>query len=218
MSLPSTEIIRERIEQVQNEDIQMCLKACYLFAGRITEVIGKVTLGDKTSKQRIARGGKKEDARLDSLLDHNAFLFNVYTAKREGKRRIIALPDQEKWAQKLYDYYKSADDFVFPFTRQKVWQYSVKAFEGLQYPIETYAIWKNGEIIKKVNAHEKPFRLHALRHLRITELIEFYGFNGFEVATYCGWTLKTSLGIGGQFDRYAHLDWQSYFPKLLKAR
>lgn len=216
-SLPSVHEIRQRIETIPDEATKQCLRACYLYAARITEVIGKVTEGDKTTKPRVARGPTNKDARLDSYADHPAALFNVYTAKREGKKRIIALPlETEAWAKPLLDYYQQTEGLVFPFTRQQAWLQSREAFKDLSYPIESYTIWRNKELVKSVKQHPKPFRLHALRHLRITELIEVYGFNAFEVATFAGWTMRTSLGIGGQFDRYAHLDWQSYFPKLLK--
>lgn len=219
LSLPSVDVVRERIEQVEDQAVQRCLQASLLFAARITEVVGKVYPSDRTSKQRVARGPKKEDARLDSWQQYEAAIFNVYTAKRDGRKRIIALPTEtELWAKPLYNYYKEAEGIVFPFTRQEAWRQSRTVFKGLTYPIETYTIWKDKKLVKVVRQHDRPFRLHALRHLRITELIEVYGFNAFEVAVYSGWTMRTSLGMGGQFDRYAHLDWQSYFPKLLKVR
>ncbi|MCD6431541.1 hypothetical protein J7L33_02410 [Candidatus Bathyarchaeota archaeon] len=31
----------------------------------------------------------------------------------------------------------------------------------------------------KVPSHQKRFALHALRHIRTTELVEHYGFDGF---------------------------------------
>lgn len=221
MSLPSVDVVRERIESVRREAIRNCFMATYLFAGRISEVIGKGTRKDTTT----VRGPRGTDAtqRIYELgpIKQSAVVFSVKTAKRNGKERLIGLPlnsDFEPWTQILYDYFKEWDnEIVFPFTRQKAWEYSKRAFEGLRYPIETYTIRGSRQRLKKVEEHSRPFRLHALRHLRATELVTHYGFNAFELATYCGWTYHTAVGMAS-IDRYLSLGWQSYFPKLLKKR
>jgi len=219
MSLPSVDVVRERIEQVESEPIRFCLMACYLWAGRVKEVVGVVLPGDKSGKP-LALGPVGSDVRIDNFGENQAILFNVYTEKRDGLKRVIALPEQyEPWAKPLHEYFlKAGKNKVFPFSRQKAWRLGKVAFEELKYPIEKYVIWKNGELVKTVDRHTRPFNLHALRHLRATELVEYYGFNGFELATYCGWTMRTTVGVSGQFDRYLSLNWQSYFSKLLKAR
>jgi len=196
--------------------------ATYLFAGRISEVVGRATKGDTMT---TARGPIGTDALSQiyelGTIQEQAVVFRVKTAKRRGRERRIALPTNsnfEPWAKSLYNYFEERGDaIVFPYTRQKIWEYAKRVFEGLRYPIETYMIWKDGQLQKKVDEHFRPFRLHALRHLRATELVEYYGFNAFELATYCGWTYRTVTGMGS-VDRYLSLSWQSYFPKLLKKR
>jgi hypothetical protein len=64
----------------------------------------------------------------------------------------------------------------------------------------------------------RHYNLYALRHSRATELVKFYGFDGFELCVYIGWILKTGVGITPVAGRYLSLSWQSYFPKLLKKR
>ena len=223
MSLPNPDLVRQRIESVKREDIRFCLMTCYLYAGRISEVVGvKYPSDHKTT----ARGPRGSDAVKDFYLAGSkripCVVFNVRTAKRSGKERKIALPlnpAYEPWTKPLYEYFKSkGDGVVFPFPRQEVWMHSKAAFEGLTYPIETYTI-KQGEVVKKVDEHVRPFRLHALRHLRATELRERYQFDGFDLASYCGWRLGTIVPqISRTMERYLSLGWASYFPKLLKKR
>ena len=149
----------------------------------------------------------------------------MYTAKRGGIPRYVALPlnsEYEPWTEVVLQHYiECGDDFCFPFTRQKVWMYAKEAFEGLMYPIERYKIVKrkgDSRVVKVVDRHARPFRTHALRHVRATELIEYYGFDGFELSIYGGWTLRSIIGVAMAMERYAHLQWRKYFPKLLKKR
>lgn len=222
MSLPSVEVIRDRIESVPDEPIQMCLKACYLWAARISEVVGLATPGDVGT---TARGPDARDIRLESFANEPVAIFNIKTAKRGGRTRYAALPlNYEPWARELADYFQEIEgDSVFPFTRQEMWKHSREAFGGLTYPIERYIIVKSGDELEAkkimfVEAHTRYFRLHALRHLRATELVEYYGFDGFNLAIYGGWTLRTAAGVSSVMERYLSLGWQSYLPKLMRKR
>jgi integrase len=199
--------------------------AAYLFCARASEIVGLTNSYDVEHAQTVARGPTGLDVKLETfeLADTKteAAVFTVRTAKRDGKIRKIALPLERKyepWTEQLYDYYQEqGSDKVFPFTRQKAWDYAQEAFAGLSYPIEKYTGY-NSDDIKAVKAHMKPFRTHALRHLRATELIETFGFTGFDLSVYGGWTLRSMVGVGSALSRYAHLDWRRYFPKLLKAQ
>lgn len=223
LSLPNPDLVRQRIESVNREDIRYCLMTCYLYAGRISEVVGiKYPSNHKTTARGPHGSDVAKDFYLAGLKRIPCVVFNVRTAKRKGKERKIALPLNpvyEPWTKLLYEYFKSkGDEPVFPFTRQEVWVHSKTAFEGLTYPIETYTI-KHGEVKIKVDDHIRPFRLHALRHLRATELRERYQFDGFDLASYCGWRLGTIVPqISRTMERYLSLGWASYFPKLLKKR
>ncbi len=175
----------------------------------------------------MARGPTGQDVKLETFelgdIKSEAAIFTVRTAKRDGKIRKIALPLEKKfepWTEQLYNYYlEQGNDKVFPFTRQKAWDYAKETFSGLSYPIEKYSQYDPEDPKPKpVKAHNKPFRTHALRHLRATELIETFGFTGFDLSVYGGWTLRSMVGVGSSLSRYAHLDWRRYFPKLLKKR
>jgi len=221
LNLPETNIIRERIESVTNKDMRYCLMTAYLYAGRISEVVAKSSPRDNS----IARGPTSKDVKQgfyqNGPTKEPCILFNVRTAKRRGVRRPIALPvNYEPWSMQIYKYFRKKEDAVFSFTRQKVGKYVREkgVFEDLEYPVERYSIVQQGKLKMVVDRHMRPYNLHALRHSRATELVEYYGFDGFELCVYLGWTLKTGVGITPVAGRYLSLRWQSYFPKLLKER
>jgi hypothetical protein len=103
-------------------------------------------------------------------------------------------------------------------------------FKELRYTIFPYKRLRKVNGVKVLNAngkpvkddipeHSKPFRNHALRHLRNVELRDFYGLTAEERSSYGGWTLRTMIGgIGSSIDRYGEATWKPYFPKLLKRR
>jgi len=161
MSLPAVEEVRQRIESIKREEVRYAVKTAYLYAGRISEVVGHSSPSDNTT----ARGPKGTDAKLDTIEDQEAVLFSVWTAKRyrkkspqylQGLERIVALPIKfEPWAKELYEYFKDAGtNKVFPFTRQFVSKNLGKVFEGFSCPIEYYKI-----IRSKLEQYEtKPYR------------------------------------------------------------
>lgn len=227
MRLPSVKTVRERIEKVELEEVQICLMCGYLFCARISELISKVSPSDKN--YTTARGPKGSDVILDVFelgdMQEEVAIFTISTAKRGGVERLVALPlnpEYEPWTKKVYEYFKKCKEKpCFPFTRQKAWQYSKKAFEGLSYPIERYSVTHPHNETKKrqvINRHPRAFRTHALRHMRASELIQYYGFDGVDLSIYGGWTLRSTIGVGSAMQRYAHLQWRKYFPKLLKKR
>ena len=227
LTLPEVETVRKRIYAAANEEAKYCLMAAYLFCARASEIIGTTNNYDVAHNLTVARGPTGQDVKLKIFefgdVKTEAAIFTVRTAKREGKIRKIALPLEKKfepWTEPLYNYYlEHGNNKVFPFTRQKAWNYAQETFSGLSYPIEKYNLYDSEDPKPKpVKAHNKPFRTHALRHLRATELIETFGFTGFDLSVYGGWTLRSMVGVGSSMSRYAHLDWRRYFPKLLRKR
>ena len=227
MSLPSVKLIRKRIENVRREDVRVCLMCGYLFCARVSELVSRISPSDVA--HTTPRGPKGSDVRLEKFelgpIKENVAVFRVSTAKRGGIERLVGLPlnpKYEPWTKEVCKYYLAQkNEACFPFTRQKVWQYSKQVFEGLTYRIERYTLIERlGETkIRKIKKrHLRAFRTHALRHIRAAELIEHYGFDGFDMSIYGGWTLRSTIGVGSSMERYAHLQWRKYFPKLLKTR
>lgn len=227
MSLPTVSEVRQRIESVTTPEYRYGLMATYLLDARISEVVSRACPNDNRGKE-VARGPIGKDARLENYVfagnEIACVIFSVKTAKRGGNLRSIALPleqQYEPWTRPLFTYYQQAESRpVFPYTRQQIWNYAKQqnVFKNLTYPIERYYVRKDNGLKKEIDKHDRPFALHALRHLRATELIEFYGFDGFNLSIYGGWTIKTMVGVSSSMERYLSLSWQSYFPKLLKKR
>ena len=221
--LPPFATIRQRIESTKEEETKFCFMAEYLFCARISEIIGRCSPSDVTTE---ARGICGKDAKQTIFKFRNEYfdivVFTVRTAKRHGKIRKIALPLDNKFepfTEQLFDYVTQfGNDHVFPFTRQKAWQRATEVFNGLEYPIETYEIYVNGKKQPPIFEHMKPFRTHALRHLRATELLEVYDFSGVELSLYGGWTLRSMLGVASSLSRYSHVHYRKYMPKLLTKR
>ena len=224
--MPPVDTIRKRIQEATPNEAKYSLMATYLFCARVSEIIG-VTCPSDLGKT-LARGPKGKDVITDTYTrdsgeEIEVAIWTIKTAKRHGKERLIALPldkTYEPLTKPLLNYFQkfNKNEIVFPFTRQKATCYAKDIFKKLTYPIESYKIYKDGEIVKQPQDHNKLFRTHALRHLRATELLSKYRFDGSDLSVYGGWTLRSMLGVGGAMTRYTHLRWDHYFPKLLKKR
>lgn len=174
--------------------------------------------------------GKNPNLQQLSKIKEPAAVFQVSTHKRLGMIRECALPlnpEYEPWTQTLVDYFKrQREGPAFPFNRQQMWTVANEAFQGLTYKIMGYKKVVGYEVVegkKKaikevVPEHMRIFALQALRHLRGSELRNFYNFDGADRSAYGGWTLRTTEGVSGSQDRYVELPWRSYFPKLLRKR
>ncbi len=63
--------------------------------------------------------------------------------------------------------------------------------------------------------HWRPFRSHALRHARATDLKKFYRFDDLEICQWTGWEVG---GLSKTMARYTSLKWEDSFRKLLRPR
>jgi len=242
--VPHPNDVRDRIEQTSKKPHRMGLMYGFLIAGRASEVVGKACPSDirTTPRGPLGRDFERTQARVDNEV-YDAVVFNVKTSKRGGIPRSIGLPldpEYEPWAESVLEYFQQFDknDHVFPYTRQDLFPSAKEVFkEDYVYPIEEYTtqsidqdafnelIEQVPQSIKhlvkvpnylrnknKVPRHNRLLRLHgALRHYRLMELTQRFGFNREDRKVYAGHTLDVT-------DRYTHLDWQSYFPKLLIKR
>lgn len=213
--LPKVSEVRQRISHAKPDVIKYILMDLYLKAGRVSESVSVKAPRDTTT----AYGPTGADAAIEEIDGHEAVILTVKTAKRQGKERLVALPTEtEPWAKPLYNYYKSfGDESVFPVTRQYVWLHAKPFFEGFKYPIESYKKKMGTGEIQVVPGHSRTFALHALRHLRATELVRVFHFKAEDLAAYCGWRLTTVTKATSVMERYIDLGaYLEYFPKLLK--
>jgi len=123
------------------------------------------------------------------------------------KLKIVALPisiKYEPWTLDLLKWIsKNKGKLHFDLTRVRLWQILRENISGI--------------LPKK----DKRNMRNPLRHFRISHLIEYYGFDPYDLTSYVGWTVRSTFGQLGisaspNIDAYAHLRWRMYFPKLLK--
>jgi len=124
---------------------------------------------------------------------------------------------------------------IFPYKRQDVYPYAVKAFEGFTYPVTEYhrrkkdlmGNWiteivdgKEKNVYELIPAHQKQFSDHALRHLRSTEFKTFFLIEGPPLDRFFGWTKPRGGETSAMQDRYVYEPWKAagYFPRLLRRR
>lgn len=240
LELPATREVRRRIENVFEEPYRNALKFAWLGLCRASEVCGEAYKSDTKTTPRGPTGDSFELTEYRNKDDDKVpvVIFNVSTSKRGGLPRSVAyplLPEYEPWAVELRYYFEefSPNQKVFPFTRQVLYRAAHNAFEGLTYPIEEYTriieehelkegmqiIRDNEEgLIVKLSKHYRDMATHAIRHIKAVDLMNIHGFTVQELSVIGGWTLRSMTGASGAISRYAHLDWQSYFPKLLIKR
>lgn len=150
-------------------------------------------------------------------------VFHIKTEKRRGFVRHTALPLNPKydplgWNKQVCEYVKSRqgkDEPVFPYYRQQLYPNALEIFKSFEYPIVTY-VDHDDEL---VDAHQKDFANHALRHLRATELRSKYSIKGDMLDAFMGWTKQRGGGNGSAMqDRYVLEPWREagYFPFLMR--
>ena len=194
--------IRERIQKISKTKVRVALMYQFITATRVSEVCGKYALTGK-------------DFQTTSFEDHPVLLFTIL-GKRGVFPRSVALPLEEKyepWSKEVLQYclnqsVKDNKKDIFRLTPRSLQMYCAEAFKGLSYFIESYG---------GVEGHSKRVLTHALRHIRASELMMKYGFDGIDLAVYCGWSLTSmSSGMSKMARRYVVGQWGRYFPKLIK--
>lgn len=235
-TLPNYKTVRKLITQIPERSFRLGVMYGYLIAGRVSEIVTKICPSDTGT---TPNGPYGRDYDLAKYNDHDVLILNVKTSKREGLPRDIGIPldkNLEPFAEKVLDYFQEhqADDPVFYYTRQDLYNASIDTFKGYIYPIEPYTVREIDQekyqalidkvpdelkplikppssIIKetRVPRHTRRLALHgSMRHYRMMELTRRCGFNKEERDIYSGHV------TGGVDDRYTHLNWRQYFPKL----
>ena len=186
--------VQERIESIHEIKARNIAKFQLLTACRISEAVGKYAV-------------KKDDMTFTDYKGVHLVLFNLKTAKRDGIERVIALPLESKWIPELVECFQKTKSKrkVFDYSPRSVERHFTEAFKGLKYSIEKYSPSKEVSVAR----HENNVSTHALRHLRLSELINHYGFDDIDLSIYAGWKLK------GMASRYVTGQWGRYIDKLL---
>ena len=190
----SLQEVRNRIEKMRNRKLRIIAKFQLLTACRVSEAVGKYAI-------------RKEDLVFTNYKGNELALFNLRTAKRQGTLRTIALPKNQIWLSEIVAYFQnSKGKKVFEYGESSVSHLFANEFNGLNYFIERYTLKPKYIAIPR---HEREMRSHALRHLRLSELVNVYGFDNLDLATFAGWQMA------GMASRYVTMAWGRYIDKLL---
>jgi len=190
----SLQEVRNRIEKMRNRKLRIIAKFQLLTACRVSEAVGKYAI-------------RKEDLVFTNYKGNELVLFNLRTAKRQGTLRTIALPQNQIWLSEIVAYFQnSKGKKVFQYSESSVSHLLANEFNGLNYFIERYTLKPKYIAIPR---HEREMRSHALRHLRLSELVNVYGFDYLDLATFAGWQMA------GMASRYVTMAWGRYIDKLL---
>lgn len=214
MNLPDYMQVRRRIEKVDDNELQMFLKALYLLGAMVSEMTGKVYPSESHLHDAYGPiGNDAWDAEVYPQKIPVAF-FRVKTAKLKGQTsRTVALPmEYEEWSKGLYAYFKKAgNEVVFPFTRQQAYQKakSSNPFKGLKYYVEYTTV-----------PHPKDFGIDILRYVRANELKHKYEFNTEDLEAYgiCNVSIRrlhrqTAVSLTSEHNAHP---WNRYLLKLCK--
>lgn len=200
---------RETIAVIPNLTEAYYCKLSYLLAGRANELCGIGSEDAHTSPV----GPTKESVSYDSFEGTEAILIQVHIEKRRQLHgiplRTVALPinEFEPWAKEIVKEVEKlgVNEPLIPIYRQKL----SKIWARYGFNQMALALPENSGY-NHVN--------NPLRHLRINDLISFYKLRlAEELPAYTGHKPSSIAKVSSALDRYLHLRWTDYFPKLLKA-
>lgn len=211
-NVPTPLELREKIQNISKTKIRTALQFQYVTGTRISEVCGKYRLIGKhfeTTTWNDTYSTRKEPA----------LLFHVFSKTMPNIPRIVAIPldpTYEPWIETILMYclnrsMKNKTMPIFKVTPRTIQNYCKEYFKGLEYYIEEYTVGKT-----KVPGHFKPLSTHGIRHIRATQLINEYLFDGIDITIFCGWRITRELAMPQMAKRYVYGQWGRYFPKLLK--
>lgn len=195
--------IRKRITALTDLFWRSFFSCAYITGARVSELVGTYGL----TRKRI-REATHQNERI--------VVFEILTAKRGRQTRLVAVPLNLRYEPLCWAVLEHVRQFsggdeapLWDISRFTAVKKAREVFAGLEYMIEPY--WREG---KKIPRHARACGLHALRHIRATELVEHYGFDMMDVAIFMGWDLSR---FGPSVaTRYLYLQWPRYIGKLFR--
>ena len=122
--------------------------------------------------------------------------------------RYVAIPvgnQYEPWLLPILKYWQENNHSLsIPITRRYFYDLLHKALSN---------------ILPQKHYHGKESLKNPIRHIRISHLLQYYDFSPLDINAYTGWALSSifaQLGqpISNNLERYSHLTWRMYVPKL----
>lgn len=205
---PTPAMVRERLHLAHTYQTEMAF--IYLSGCRVSEACGTYAV-------------EAQDVNVEDFEGWEFLVIKLKTAKREGLVRSVASSlAHDPLAEMVWDGLQEKLAFngpLFEMTDRTIRRATRATFYGLSYPIMKYSVTEEDEAgarqKKKVGGHSRDFSVHALRHLRTTELSQHYGLTGEDLARFNGWTMG-SAGLSNMVERYEMFNWRKYGQKLLQ--
>lgn len=224
--VPSLSEFRETVNTLKDFEEAAIIKLLYLGAFSCSEVVTKITpweLAHQASKPYgkamhcsftdYTINGKKEKVLLIRSLVAKRFK----KPKNEGEKpkvvwKTVALPCSEKYEPWVRDLGK----FILKQAEKHKQDPAWKGSHGLRLDMTRMTLQN---IVKRnLKIFYPTIHPRSLRYFRTSHLILNYHFNLCEVASYLGWSLKTSFAGTGiptsMLDVFSHPSWQSYVKKM----
>ena len=210
MTIPDVLSFRKVVDRIQDRRDSVLIKVLYLIAGRTSEICTKVGAYDLSHNKSRDYGTFMNftiENFVQGSINEKVLLIKVATAKRRSKDgkifpRYIAVPvnpTYEPWCKDLLEWIRDKGNLNFPLLR-----------------------WTVSLICKKnLRVLGEDIHAHSLRHIRVSHLINNYGFEPPEVTSVCGWTFRTGWDLAGfqtnpMISIYLHTAWKKSFPRLCK--
>jgi hypothetical protein len=233
IEVPDLEDFRESVDALGRNRNSTIIKTLYLTASRCNEFLTKISPSDLGRTEALGKlvicdikkiivpniqykGKEKIEAitckpRLGVQPKKDVvpiLLLKIPVLKRRKREKEpkqvkrqkfknVAIPcimDFEPWCADLLYWIRDHDGkLCFDLTRQSVFK-----------------------IIKR----ELGYHPDHLRQIRVSHLVDYYGFPGEQIPLVTGWSMKTGYGILGQkvspmVNIYLHSQWKEYIRKLL---
>ena len=256
---PSIEMVRERILSVKDDKYRYALMFQFLVAGRISEVCGKYAPtsahafkvnfyvdGDTVPAVLFAVKTAKRDGHLRPAAvpldpEREPFALPLCNWFKESARPFALGPTPKtsiRYLQRVAN--EVFKGFMWPkkpYRHPRKFESTPSVCPDCKGDTTEYCrrCKGTGIIYKrlKVPRRWKNFTSHNLRKARTIELKRKYGFDGADLAAYCGWTEKTAdAKMPDVIEYYLYEDITefepnkdllveiaaTYFPKLLQPR
>lgn len=153
------------------------------------------------------------DFTVQDLEGEEFLVVTLRTAKRGGLQRSVASSMRlDPLAEDVWEgvqHFEGPPGPLFSISPRTVERATAHTFWGLSYPIMSYKVSQ-----ERVDQHWRIFNVHALRHIRATELSQHYGFSGEDLARFLGWTMG-SARLSNMIERYEMYSWKKYGQRLL---
>jgi len=224
--VPSLSEFRETVNTLKDFEEAAIVKLLYLGAFRCCEVVTRITPWELAHKASRPYGkamhcsftdytinGKKEKVLLMRSLVAKRFK----KPKNEGEKpkvvwKTVALPCSKKYEPWVLDLLYFIRKQAEKHKRDPAWRWN----QGLRLDMTRMTLQN---IVKRnLKIFYPTIRPRSLRHFRTNHLFLNYHFNPYEVASYLGWSLKTSFAGTGiptsMLDVYSHPSWRSYVKKM----